>query len=112
MPGNPEPVQLDPMSPATHLLQRVRDEAHRFAITHHRKLRGKRMVLSELDDLPGIGKARKKKLLQRFGGLEGIRQASVEELIEVPGITRKLAENILLTRHRGSKKSGTDLFSG
>ncbi len=100
MPGNPEPVQLDPTSPATHLLQRVRDEAHRFAITHHRKLRGKKMVLSELDDLPGIGGARKKRLLQRFGGLEGIRQASAEELIEVPGITRKLAENILLTLHR------------
>jgi excinuclease ABC subunit C len=100
LPGNPEPVPLDPRSPATHLLQRVRDEAHRFAVTYHRKLRGKGMVLSELDALPGIGEARKKRLLKRFGGLEGIRQASVDELIEVPGIIRKLAESILLTLHR------------
>lgn len=102
LPGNPEPVPLDPRSPATHLLQRVRDEAHRFAVTYHRKLRGKEMVLSELDDLPGIGKARKKRLLQRFGELEAIQQASVDELMEVPGITRKLAESILLTLHQGS----------
>jgi excinuclease ABC subunit C len=100
LPGRPDAVPLDPASPATHLLQRVRDEAHRFAITHHRKLRGKGMVLSELDGLPGIGIARKRALLKRFGGLDGIRQASVEELTEVKGITQKLAEAILRTLYR------------
>lgn len=99
LPKAPEPVALDPASPATHLLQRVRDEAHRFAITYHRRLRGRKMVLSELDGIPGIGEARKRALLRRFGSLDGIRQASVEELTTIPGITQKLAESILLTLH-------------
>ena len=99
VPGSSEPLPLDPASPATHLLQRVRDEAHRFAITHHRKLRGKKMVLSELDGISGIGDARKRALLRRFGSLEGIRQAEVEELITIPGITPKRAESLLRTLH-------------
>lgn len=102
LPKAPEPVALDPASPATHLLQRVRDEAHRFAITYHRKLRWKKMVLSELNSIPGIGEARKRALLRRFGSLDGIRQASVEELMTLPGITQSLAESILLALYRES----------
>jgi excinuclease ABC subunit C len=105
LPGRTEPVPLDPASPATHLLQRVRDEAHRFAITHHRKLRGKGMVLSELDGLSGIGIARKRALLKRFGSPDGVRQASVEELTEVKGITPKLAEEILRALYRETAPS-------
>jgi excinuclease ABC subunit C len=99
VPGATEPIPLDPASPATHLLQRVRDEAHRFAITHHRKLRSKKMVLSELDGIPGIGEVRKRALLRRFGSLDGIRRASTEELTTIRGITKKLAESILLALH-------------
>lgn len=92
--GRPDPVPLDPVSPATHLLQRIRDEAHRFAITYHRKLRGKAMVLNELNDVPGIGPGRKRALLRAFRSMDRIRRASVEELAAVPGIPKSLAEII------------------
>ena len=100
LPGISEPLPLQPASSSTHLLQRIRDEAHRFAIIYHRKLRSKGMVSSELDGIPGIGELRKKALLSRFGGLEGVRQASVEELMVVRGITKALAEMILRALHR------------
>ena len=70
LPGVEEPVILDPTSATTHLVARVRDEAHRFAITYHRKLREKKAVRSELDDIPGIGEARKKALLRHFGSVD------------------------------------------
>jgi excinuclease ABC subunit C len=69
----------------------VRDEAHRFAITYHRKLREKRAIRSELDDIPGIGEARKKALLRHFGSLEKIKQVTVEELASVKGMSKKAA---------------------
>lgn len=94
LPGVDEPVILEPTSATTHLVARVRDEAHRFAITYHRKLREKRAVHSELDDIPGIGEARKKALLRHFGSVENIRQAAVEELAAAPGMTNKAAEEI------------------
>ncbi len=76
-------------------MQRVRDEAHRFAITYHRNLRGKAQTRSELDSIRGIGPARRKALLTYFGGdLERIRQASVEELAAVPGMNRRSAEQL------------------
>ncbi|GJL78619.1 MAG: UvrABC system protein C [Nitrospinaceae bacterium] len=81
-------------SPSRFLLQRVRDEAHRFAITYHRKLRGKRSLASPLESVPGIGKKRRLQLLKRFGSLENIRTASLEELKEQPGITEALAQKI------------------
>lgn len=108
VPGSSSSISLDPSSPGTHLLQRIRDEAHRFAISHHRKIRGKNLVQSELDGVQGIGKARKKMLLQRFNGLEGIRQASVEELMEVRGIHQDLAERILLALHRDKEPTTSD----
>ena len=95
LPGRPESLPLDPASPATHLLQRIRDEAHRFAITYHRKLRGRELVLSVLDEIEGIGETRKKALLKKFGSLDAIRQSSVDEIRVVPGMTRKRAEAVL-----------------
>ena len=73
-------------TPALQLLQRVRDEAHRFAITHHRTRRDKEMTQSLLDELPGIGPARKRALLQRFGSPEGVAEATSEQLEAVPGV--------------------------
>jgi excinuclease ABC subunit C len=72
-------------------VQRIRDEAHRFAITAHRKARGKIGVASRLDAIPGIGPARRKVLLEKFGDIEAIRQASLEDLLAVKGITEEIA---------------------
>jgi len=94
LPGVEEPVILEPTSATTHLVARVRDEAHRFAITYHRKLREKRAVHSELDDIPGIGEKRKKALLRHFGSVDKIRRATVEELVSVSGMNKKAAEEI------------------
>lgn len=80
LPGRKNPIVLKPNSPATHLLQRIRDEAHRFAVTYHRTLRGKALVASQLDQVIGIGSIRRNTLLRKFGSLEKIRQASDEEL--------------------------------
>jgi excinuclease ABC subunit C len=95
LPGVEEPVILDPTSSITHLVARVRDEAHRFAITYHRKLRDKRAVHSELDDIPGIGEVRKKALLRHFGSVEKIKQATMEELAAVKGVGGKAAADII-----------------
>ena len=77
-----------------YLVQRVRDEAHRFAITYHRKVRGKKGLRSQLDDVQGVGPARKKALLRQFGSLRAIRAASLDELASVPGMTRRTAEEL------------------
>ncbi len=77
-----------------HLLQRIRDEAHRFAITHHRKRRGKAATHSLLDDVPGIGETRRNALLNHFGSLQKIRAAGVEEIAAAPGMNLKLAEDL------------------
>jgi len=90
-PGREDSVILPRHSQGLYLLQRIRDEAHRFAITAHRKARGKIGVASRLDAVPGIGPARRKALLEKFGDIEGIRQASLEELITVPGINKEIA---------------------
>jgi len=101
LPGRSDSVPLEPDSPATHLLQRIRDEAHRFAITYHRKLRGRELVLSVLDEVEGIGEARKKALLKKFGSLDAIRQATVDEIMAVPGMTRKRSEAVLQKLNKG-----------
>ena len=90
-----KPVALARKSQGLYLVQRVRDEAHRFAITAHRNLRGKERLISRLDQIPGIGPARKKALLKKFGSLEGVTKASPEQLMEIQGITEKLAGDIL-----------------
>ncbi|WP_370650117.1 helix-hairpin-helix domain-containing protein [Oscillochloris sp. ZM17-4] len=81
-------------SKALGIVQRADEEAHRFAITYHRKLRGKAVFASPLEDIPGIGPKRKKALLKAFGSLDGIRKASVEELAAVQGMTKKAAEEL------------------
>ena len=94
LPGVEEPVMLDPGSATTHLVARVRDEAHRFAIAYHRRLREKKAIRSQLDDIPGIGEVRKKALLRHFGSLEKIKRASAEELRMVPGVGKAAGEKV------------------
>lgn len=89
-----EPLVLARDSKALALIQRIDEEAHRFAITYHRKLRSKATLRSSLEDIPGIGPKRKRALLKAFGSLDAIRQASIDELAAVPGMTRKAAEEL------------------
>jgi len=98
-PEGREPLQLPPEHPALHLIQEVRDEAHRFAITGHRARRSKARKTSTLESLPGIGPARRKALVARFGGLPGVLAASAEQLAEVPGVSRELADKIYSALH-------------
>jgi excinuclease ABC subunit C len=99
-PGRAAPLVLDHSTPELQLLQRVRDEAHRFAITHHRSRRDKAMTSSLLDDLPGIGPARKRALLAHFGSPEAIVAASSEELQAVSGLPAKVGREIHALLHR------------
>jgi excinuclease ABC subunit C len=89
--GRAAPILLPRTSQSLYLVQRIRDEAHRFAITYHRKLRGKTSIRSALDDVPGIGPTRKRALLRKFGSLKAIREADVDTLAAVPGMTRSSA---------------------
>ena len=95
LPGSDEPCILAPGSPALHLVQRIRDEAHRVAVSYHRSIRSKESTRSALEDVPGIGPKRRQALLKAFGSIEGIRRASVDELAAVPGMTRPVAERLL-----------------
>jgi excinuclease ABC subunit C len=95
LPALNEPAPLDKSSPELHLLQRVRDEAHRFAVTYHRNVRSKASRESALDSVSGIGPARKKALIKRFGSVRKIKEARVEELTAIDGITPGLAQRIL-----------------
>lgn len=94
LPGRKNPIVLKPNSTALFLLQRVRDEAHRFAITYHRQLRTKERVSSPLDTILGVGPARRKMLLRHFGSLKRVREATIGELTQVSGITQTTAEAI------------------
>ncbi|WP_249209081.1 excinuclease ABC subunit UvrC [Acetobacter okinawensis] len=89
-----EPFQLEPRDPVLYYLQRLRDEAHRFAITTHRSGRSKALVTSELDDIPGIGPARKKMLLNTFGSARAVKQAGLEALEAAPGVSREIARAV------------------
>ncbi|CAN5172671.1 excinuclease ABC subunit UvrC [soil metagenome] len=99
-PGRPEPVMLGRDSAELHLLQRVRDEAHRFANAYHRNLRGKEMTASALDDLPGVGPGRKKRILEHFGSPEAFFEAPLEEIESVPGIPIRVARDLHTRMHR------------
>ncbi|ACI20004.1 excinuclease ABC subunit UvrC [Dictyoglomus thermophilum] len=102
VPGRSEPILLSYDSPALHLLQQVRDEAHRFAVSYHRKLRSKKLMDSHLDKIPGVGEKRMKILLEAFSTLENLKKASLEDLKKVPGISEKIAEKIYLYFHDSS----------
>jgi len=94
-PGRSEPLRLSRRSPALRLLQRARDEAHRFAVTYNRKRRAMRTVTSELLNLPGVGPAKRRALLRAFGSLQGVKAASVEEIARLPGFSEASAKRIL-----------------
>jgi excinuclease ABC subunit C len=99
LPVAPFSLQPGPESLASHLIQQVRDEAHRFAITGHRGRRQKATVHSVLEDVPGVGARRRRALLTHFGGLQGVRKAGVDELMGIPGINRQLAQRIFKALH-------------
>lgn len=95
LPGRSRAVVLDRRHRGLHLLQRIRDEAHRFAVRYNRKLRSKRTIRSDLGDIPGIGPARQQALLRRFGSVKGVRQATPEEIARLPGFSEALASRVL-----------------
>ena len=107
LPGREDPVILPRSSEGLYLLQRIRDEAHRFAITHHRSRRSKSMVESLLDDVSGLGEVRRKTLLRQFGSLKRLRAATVEEIAAVPGIGPRTAEAIVaaLVEQKGEPRT-------
>jgi excinuclease ABC subunit C len=94
VPQTPEPILLPRSAPALFLVQRIRDEAHRFAVTFHRDVRKKSSIKSALDLVPGVGPKRKRQLLRQFGSVKAIREATVEQLASAPGMTRKLADAV------------------
>ncbi|WP_298558709.1 excinuclease ABC subunit UvrC [Streptomyces luteogriseus] len=102
LPGDDDPVVLPRTSEGLYLLQRVRDEAHRFAITYQRTKRSKRFRSSPLDDVPGLGDTRKQALLKHFGSLKKLRSATIDQICEVPGIGRKTAETIAVALARSA----------
>jgi excinuclease ABC subunit C len=95
VPGRPDPLRMNRRHRALHLLQRIRDEAHRFAVGYNRKLRSRRTLRSDLGDIPGIGPHRQTLLLRRFGSLQGVREATKEEIARVPGFSEALASRVL-----------------
>jgi len=95
IPHRKDPILIDPRSPLLFLLQKIRDEAHRTAIAYHRKRRSKRVIASALDEIPGIGPTKKKRLLQRFGSMKAIQAASREELESVKGLTKRDIDSLL-----------------
>ncbi len=99
LPGNPIPIQLDPSDPGRLLLQRLRDEAHRFALSFHRQQRKVRQHASTLDEVPGLGRHRQKVLMEEFRSIARIQTASADDLARVPGIGPKLAQQIYLYFH-------------
>ncbi len=111
LPEDPFPLILPRASAALYLVQRLRDEAHRFAITFHRAKRGKSMLASELDAVPGLGKSKQEALRKHFGSMKKIRAASVEQLLEVPGVGPKLAQTIADSL-QGASPSAVNMTTG
>ena len=99
--GRDTPTILPPDSKGLHLIQRVRDEAHRFAITGHRRKRAKRHSQSILETIPGLGPVKRRELLKQFGGLQGILRAGIEDFVQIRGLGRDLAEVIYEHLHPG-----------
>jgi excinuclease ABC subunit C len=104
LPGDPEPVILPRTAESMYLLQRVRDEAHSFAIRYHREKRSKRLQTSALDGVPGLGQARKTALIKHFGSVKKLKQAGVDEIAQVPGVGRRTAEAVHTALREGSSR--------
>lgn len=104
VPGESDPIRLPRQSEALYLLQRIRDEAHRFAISYHRELRGKRMTKSALDDIPGLGPTRKKRLVKELGGVKAVKEADVETLRALPWLPDKVADAVYDKLHRAGRR--------
>jgi excinuclease ABC subunit C len=94
VPSKPAPIMLEPRDPVLYFVQRLRDEAHRFAIGTHRAKRAKAIGVNPLDEIAGIGPTRKSALMKHFGSAKAVSRASVEDLIEVPGISRDMAQKV------------------
>jgi excinuclease ABC subunit C len=107
VPGQSQPILLDRHDPGLQLLQRIRDEAHRFAITHHRAKRGTRAFASIFDTLEGIGPSRRRAILQHFGSADRFLAASQEELEAVPGLPAKTARSVFGQLHRTGGPAGS-----
>jgi excinuclease ABC subunit C len=103
--GRSTPTILASDSPALHLIQQIRDEAHRFAITGHRQRRAKARKASRLEEIPGLGPKRRRELLRQFGGLQGIHGAGIDDLVKVHGISRPLAQRIYDNLHLDGNES-------
>jgi excinuclease ABC subunit C len=101
VPGEADPILIPRSSEALYLLQQIRDEAHRFALQYHRLRRGKRMTKSALDGIPGLGQVRRKRLLKHFGSVKRMREATLDQLYAVPGVTKPVAEAVYLALHPG-----------
>jgi excinuclease ABC subunit C len=99
--GDDSPTILSPDSGALHLIQRVRDEAHRFAVAGHRRKRAKRHSESILETIPGLGPVKRRELLKQFGGLQGVLRAGVDDFLRIRGLGRHLAEVIYEHLHPG-----------
>ena len=105
-PGSPDPVRIPRGSEALFLLQRVRDEAHRFAISYHRQLRQKRMTRSALEGIPGLGPTRRNRLLREFGSVAATRKASLEELLALPWLPDAIAAEVYRHLHTPGTPAG------
>jgi excinuclease ABC subunit C len=112
LPGTPDPVILPRTSEALYLLQRIRDEAHRFAITYHRQKRSAAMTKSILDGVPGLGETRRKAVLRHFGSVKRLRAATVEEITEVPGVGRRTAEAVHAALAKENPQPVVDVTTG
>ena len=106
LPGRDDPVILDHHTPALHLIQRVRDESHRYAITFHRSLRTGASVHSRLEDIPGIGPERRKALVKHFGSVRAVSQAAEEDLAKVKGMSRPAAAAVYAHFHPAGREEG------
>lgn len=109
---DPDPVIMPRSSEGLYLLQRVRDEAHRFALAYQRQKRGRRLVDSLLDDVPGLGEVRRKALMRRFGSLKAMRAASFDEISEVPGIGPRTAAAIVSALEASAPMSAVNVTTG
>jgi excinuclease ABC subunit C len=112
LPDDRDPLVLPRTSEGLYLLQRVRDEAHRFAIAHHRQRRAKAMTGSVLDDVPGLGPTRRQALLKKFGSVKKLRAASVDEVAEVPGIGPATAQSIVAALSGDTPAPAVDMATG